>query len=47
MTKKLDEVNESNKNLADIIKESNSENENNQQIVPVELEPEDENFQTN
>ena len=40
ITKKLEEVNKS-------IKKSNSENENNQKIVPVEIESEDENIQTN
>ena len=33
--------------LDNVIKESNSENANNQEIVPVEIESEDENFQTN
>ena len=37
ITKKLDKV----------IKGSNSENENNQEIVPLEIESEDENIQTN
>ena len=46
ITKKLDEVNESTKKLGEVIKESNSENENNQEIVPVEIESEDENIQT-
>ena len=47
ITKKLDEVNKSTKKVGDILKESNSENENNQEIVPVEIESEDENIQTN
>ena len=47
ITKKLDEVNKSTKNIREVIKESNSENENNQEIVPVEIESEDENIQTN
>ena len=46
-TKKLEEVNKSTKKIGDVIKESNSENENNQKIVPVEIESEDENIQTN
>ena len=47
ITKKLEEVNKSTKKIGDVIKESNSENENNQEIVPVEIESEDENIQTN
>ena len=47
ITKKLDEVNKSTKKVGDILRESNSENENNQELVPVEIESEDENFQTN
>ena len=46
-TKKLEEVNKSTKELGEIVKESNSENVNNQEIVPVEIESEDENIQTN
>ena len=46
-TKKLEDVNKSTKKLGDILKESKSENENNQEIVPVEIESEDENIQTN
>ena len=38
ITKKLEEVNKSTKKLGDVIKESNSENENIQEIVPVEIE---------
>ena len=38
ITKKLEEVNKSTKKLGDVIKDSNSENENNHQIVPVEIE---------
>ena len=47
ITKKLDEVNKSTKKVDDISKESNSENENNHEIVPVEIESEDEKIQTN
>ena len=47
VTKKLEEVNKSTKKLGQVIKESISENENNQEIVPVEIESEDENIQTN
>ena len=47
ITKKLDEVNRSTKKISEVIKESNSGNENNQEIVPVEIESEDENIQTN
>ena len=46
ITKKLEEVNKSTKKIGEVIKESNSENENNQEIVPVEIELEDENIQT-
>ena len=41
------ELKKSTKKLSEVIKESNSENENNQEIVPVEIESEDENIQTN
>ena len=44
ITKKLDETT---KEVVNILKESNSENENNQEIVPFENELEDENIQTN
>ena len=44
VTKKLDETT---KKIGDVIKKSNSENETNQEIVPVEIESEDENIQTN
>ena len=47
ITKKLEEVNKSTEKVGDILKESNSENENNQEIVPVDIESEDENIQTN
>ena len=47
ITKKLEEVNKSTKKIDEVIKESNSENENNQEIVPVDIESEDENIQTN
>ena len=46
VTKKLDSINKSTKKIRKGIKESNSENENNQEIVPVEIESEDENIQT-
>ena len=41
------ELKKSTKKISEVIKESNSENENNQEIVPVENELEDENIQTN
>ena len=41
------ELKKSTKKICEVIKESNSENENNQEIVPVEIESEDENIQTN
>ena len=41
------ELKNSTKKISEVIKESNSENENNQEIVPVEVESEDENIQTN
>ena len=47
ITKKLEEVNKSTKKLGDILKKSNSETENNQEIVPVDIESEDESIQTN
>ena len=47
ITKRLDEVNRSTKKISGVIKESYSENANNQEIVPVEIESEDENIQTN
>ena len=47
ITKRLDEVNKSTKKVDDLLKESNSENENNQEIVPVDIEPEEDNIQTN
>ena len=47
ITKKLEEVKKSTKKVGDILKETNSENENNQEIVPVEIESDDENIQTN
>ena len=47
ITKKLEEVNKSTKELGEIVKESNSENVNNQEIVPVEIQSEDENNKTN
>ena len=47
ITKKLDKINKSTKKIRKVINPSNSENENNQEIVPVEVESEDENIQTN
>ena len=47
ITKKLVKINKSTKKIRKIIKTSNSENENNQEIVPFESESEDENIQTN
>ena len=47
ITEKLDTINKSTEKTRKVIKESNSENENNQEIVPVEIESEDENIQTN
>ena len=46
-TKKIDEVNKSTKKISEVIKESNSENANNQEKVPVEIKSEDGNIQTN
>ena len=46
-TKKLDTINKSTKEIGEVIKTSNSENENNQEIVPAEIESQDENIQTN
>ena len=45
-TKKLDNINESTKKIGDVIEELNSENANNQEIVPVEIESEFEIIQT-
>ena len=47
ITKKLDTINKSTKEIGEVIKTSNSENENSQEIVPVEIESEDKNIQTN
>ena len=47
ITKKLDEVNKSTKKIGEVVKGSNSEYENNQEIVPVEIESEDEYIQSN
>ena len=47
VTKKLDKINKFIKKIRKVINPSNSENENNQEIVPVEVELEDENIQTN
>ena len=46
ITEKLEEVNKSTKKIGEVIKVSNPENEKNQEIVPVEIESEDENIQT-
>ena len=43
VTKEIGEVNESTKNLGDIIKKSNSEYDSNQEIVPVEIESDNTN----
>ena len=47
ITKKLDEVNKSTKKISEVITESNTENDNNQEMIPFEKESEDENIQTN
>ena len=47
ITKKLDKINKSTKKIRKVIAPSNSESENNQEIVPFEIESEDENIQTN
>ena len=47
ITKRLDKVNKSTKKISKVIKESNSESTNNHEIVPVEIESENENIQTN
>ena len=47
ITKKLDGVNKSTKKISEVITESNTENDNNQEIIPFENELEDENIQTN
>ena len=47
ITKKLDNINKSTKEIGEVIKGSNSEKEKIQEIVPVEIESEDENIQTN
>ena len=41
------ELKKSTKKISEVIKESNSENDNNQEIVPVDIDSEDENIQTN
>ena len=45
ITKKLTEVNKSTKKLGDILKESNSEIGKNQEVVPVEIDSEEEKIQ--
>ena len=47
ITKKLDTINDSTKKIGENIKESNSENEIIQEIVPVKTESKDENIHTN
>ena len=47
ITNKLDEVKKSARNLSDIIKESKSENESNQGIVPAETDSEDDIIRIN
>ena len=47
ITKKLDKINKSTKKIRKDINPSNSEDEKKQEIVPVEIESEDENIQTN
>ena len=47
ITKRIDKVNESTQKLGDVIKETNSSNEKNQEMVLVEIESDDENIQTN
>ena len=46
MTKNVDQNNETTQKIGDLMKKSNSENENNQEIVPVEIQLEDGNIQT-
>ena len=46
ITEKFTEIKESTKIIGEVIKDSNYENESNQEIVPVEIESEDENIQT-
>ena len=47
MTKKLEEVDKCTETLGEIIKESNSGNINNQDIIPVEIDSEDDTIQSN
>ena len=47
ITEKLDSIKESTKKVNEIVKESNSENEDKQEILTVEIESEDEKIQTN
>ena len=47
VTLKLEDVNKSSEKVGDFLQELISENGNNQQIIPVEIESEDENIQTN
>ena len=47
ITQKVEEVHESTKKLGDVLKDSISENEKNQEIFPVENDSEDDNSQSN
>ena len=47
ITRKLDEVKETTKKIGNVIKESNSGNDNNQEIAPGEIKSQDEDIQTN
>ena len=47
ITKKLDNIVQSTKKIGEVMKESNSENEKNQEIAPVKIESEDEIIHTN
>ena len=46
ITKKLEEVAKSTKNSGEIIKEANSGNDKNQDIVPAEIDSEEDSFQS-
>ena len=47
ITRKIDEVKEISKKIRDVNKKSNSGNENNQDVVPIEIKSQDEDIQTN
>ena len=47
ITKKLEEVKESTQKLGDVLNDSNPENENNQDVFPVEIDSEVDNIQSN